>query len=152
MNVNKIATQNAKEYARAQASYGEGAGTRRRLINLEIEGNTLKYPGYDAAFRSALAKQDMAAHAKAAVRERKTKDVSKVVQKNTRGLLTGNRQNLTPVIAVGLTAWGVAKQTGYDQQVISYTKRKANYVRNKAKLLKIEYKIAKAKRQLAKEF
>lgn len=53
--------------------YGEGAGNRRKLIRATVKERS-KDSRYKAEFDKALAKQDMAKHASAAKRERKTTD------------------------------------------------------------------------------
>ena len=53
------AKKDAKEYARARMFYGEGAGTRRKLINNTVKQRS-KDPIYKKAFDDALAKENMA--------------------------------------------------------------------------------------------
>ena len=70
----KEASKDAKEYARAKMYYGEGAGTRRKLIKNTVEEKS-KDPGYKEAFDYAMSKQDMEKHVQGAKRERKVNDV-----------------------------------------------------------------------------
>lgn len=72
--VDHHAHKDAKEFARAKAFYGEGAGTRRKLIKATVEGKTKNMPGYKQAFDHHLAKQDTSKHAEKAVSERTSID------------------------------------------------------------------------------
>ena len=73
-SVNREAKKDAQEHARAQAYYGEGAGTRRKLIKATVEGKSARVPGYKKAFDHHLANQDPSKHAEKAVSERKSTD------------------------------------------------------------------------------
>lgn len=70
----KHARKDAEEFARAQAFYGKGAGTRRKLIKQTVEGKTKHMPGYSTAFHRHLANQNPAHHAEKAVSERTSID------------------------------------------------------------------------------
>lgn len=59
--VRRRATKDAKEFARAKMFYGEGAGTRRKLIKATVEERS-KDPQYKKAFDEALSKQNMSKH------------------------------------------------------------------------------------------
>lgn len=117
MNLKKEALRDAHEYARAKMYYGEGAGTRRKLINAAVEHKVMTIPGYETAFMDALSVQDMVDHADAARKERWRKDVSKKVDRNVRGIVSGNSQNLTTGVAIVAAAWYIASQTGYDKKI-----------------------------------
>ena len=67
------AQKDARETARAKMYYGEGAGTRRKLIKATVEQRS-NSPVYRKAYEQELAKQDMAKHAKKAKTERKAKN------------------------------------------------------------------------------
>lgn len=77
----RMAKKEAKEFARAKASYGEGAGTRRKLISQTVKQHAKVMPGYQEEFDRALAKQDMAKAVKAAKRDRASKDTKKKAKK-----------------------------------------------------------------------
>lgn len=68
--VRRMAKKEAKEFARAKMFYGEGAGTRRKLIKGKVNQHAKKFPEYKKNFDRYLEKQDMGKHADAAVRER----------------------------------------------------------------------------------
>lgn len=75
--LNSDAKKDAKEYARAKAYYGEGAGNRRKFIN-QIVSERSKDPDYKAAFERELSLQNTekavnAAHTKRRFEDTKTK-------------------------------------------------------------------------------
>lgn len=73
----RAARKDAQEHARAKQFYGEGAGTRRKLIKAKIEGRSKRDPDYARAVQSHISKQDTSKHASKAVSERKRKDFTK---------------------------------------------------------------------------
>ena len=81
----KDAKRDAKEYAKAQAYYGEGAGTRRKKIK-NLTSERMKDKDYKRVFESFLASQDMSKAQKSANRERKTRDVYNYTAKTARGV------------------------------------------------------------------
>lgn len=137
MNQNKLAAVDADRWARAEMFFGEGAGTRRKLLKAEI-ANKASIPGYGKAFHDAYEKQDWAKHAIQASKERQHLDRSKAVKRNVRGLVTGNRQSLTTGLAVAVTLWVFAKQTGLDEPIKREVKK--GYGR-----VKIEYLVVQAR-------
>ena len=68
------ARKDAEEFARAKMFYGQGAGTRRKLIKNSVEAKKARDPDYAKAFDRNLASQDMSKQASGARRERKRKD------------------------------------------------------------------------------
>lgn len=106
---NRMAKKDANESAKAKMFYGEGAGTRRKLIKAKVETRSQKRAGYREAFDKALSNQDMAKRASQAKVARKKADVSKGVRKTARGVghvLRGNSQyaNITAVVAASAGA------------------------------------------------
>lgn len=106
---NRMAKKDANESAKAKMFYGEGAGTRRKLIKAKVESRSQKRAGYREAFDAALKSQDMAKRASQAKGARKRADISKGARKTARGIghvLRGNSQyaNLASVVAVGAGA------------------------------------------------
>lgn len=73
----KDAAKDAKEFARAKLFYGEGAGTRRKLIKAKVEARSSKDPSYARAFERHLAGQDLGTHAQRARGERSRADKKK---------------------------------------------------------------------------
>ena len=136
MNLLREARRDAKEYARAQMFYGEGAGTRRKLITATVESKAERNPAYARAFRTALQGQDMAEHATRAARERHVKDVTKAVTKNTKALLTGNYKNVQSMILVLVVLGYFAHQTELDKKALE---------KGKAALTDVKVRIKKYK-------
>lgn len=66
----KEARKDATESARAKMYYGQGAGTRRKLINSSVEAKKKRDADYGRAFERHLANQDMSSHASGARSER----------------------------------------------------------------------------------
>lgn len=73
-HVDKHARKDAREFARAKSYFGEGAGTRRKLIKQTVEAKSKNLPGYKKAFDHHLERQDMSKHAEKAVSERHRTD------------------------------------------------------------------------------
>jgi hypothetical protein len=80
-HVERHAKKDAEEFARAKAFFGDGAGTRRKLIKQTVESKTKNMPGYKEAFDRHLANQDQAKHVSKAISERKRKDTVSVNKK-----------------------------------------------------------------------
>ncbi len=74
--VDKIARKDAKRFADAKMYYGEGAGTRRKLLNAELEKKK-KDARYAKAFEQYLSNQDYAKSANKAKFERGARDTGK---------------------------------------------------------------------------
>ena len=117
----KDAANDAKEYARAKAYYGEGAGTRRKQIK-NLISERMKDEDYKKEFERMLNLQDMSKHQKAANRERKVQDAKNTVGKTARGI-----KNL--MLGVGnatlgaVALYSVAKMTGADKMIAKYGKQ-----------------------------
>ena len=75
-STNRMARKDAKEFATAKMFYGEGAGTRRKLIKATVDQRSKNDPSYKKAFDHHLAKQDMAERASAATKQRGRKDTA----------------------------------------------------------------------------
>lgn len=132
--VRRKARKDAKEFARAKMFYGEGAGTRRKLINNTVKQRS-KDPYYKEEFDKALAKQDMEKHVSKAKRERKVKDAANSTKKTARGLVNivqGHPERVGAGLAVAAGAYGLAKKTGADKVIKKVAKEKFNDVKNSA--------------------
>lgn len=118
--IKKDAANDAKEYARAKAYYGEGAGTRRKKIKNRIS-ERMKDPDYKAEFDRQMKNQDMEKHQKAADRERKVEDTKQFVGKTARGvknfLLGVGTASLTAISLVN-----IARATGADKKIAEWGK------------------------------
>lgn len=75
------ARKDAEEFARAKMFYGQGAGTRRKLIKNTVEAKAKRDPEYKKAFDKHLADQDLSKHASAARKERSRTDRKETTKK-----------------------------------------------------------------------
>lgn len=128
-NITKDASKDAAEYAAAQMSYGEGAGTRRKLIESAVAYKVERIPGYHQAFEAAMHNQDITKHIKNAKRNRRVKDVGAVTSRNIKAVARGDRNGMSTPVILGIVTGVVLHQTGYDKKIWSYSKRKTNDVR-----------------------
>lgn len=131
-STNREAKKDAQEFARAKMFYGQGAGTRRKLIKATVDAKSKKDPTYKAAFKHHLAQQDMSKHASKARGERKRKDVTSGTAKTARGVhrsLTGGFGTVSATSA--LIAGGVvyAHKTGIDKTIFNSAKTAMNDLR-----------------------
>lgn len=114
--VRRKAKKDAKEYTKAKSFYGEGAGTRRKLIKQKVEYNSKNIPGYKEAFDHYVKNTDMSKRASQAVRERKVKDVKNSAGKAVRGvgnILAGRMQFVGGSMLIGYTALRIGQRYGY---------------------------------------
>lgn len=117
-STNREASKDAAEFARAKMFYGEGAGTRRKLIKAKVEAKAKKDPSYKKAFDHHLDQQDLGSHASKARSERRRKDVTSTTVKTTKGVyrsLTGGFGSVSMASAVLASGYMLAKQSGLDQ-------------------------------------
>lgn len=128
--IDRTAKKDAEEYARAKMFYGEGAGTRRKLINKTVEERS-KDPEYKARFEKYFSEQNMAEHAQAAQRERKFQDTKNGVAKTARSIrnvITGNWQYAGTAVLAAFGAWSVLHATGKDQAIIDWGRNIVNSI------------------------
>lgn len=126
LKTSKQAMKDAHEFARAKMFYGEGAGTRRKLIKASVEGKAKKDPAYQKAFDHHLANQDMSEHAAKARSERGRKNAVKSTAKTARGIknvILGNAQyaSLAAVMIGGGAMY--AHKHGIDKVVFNSAKK-----------------------------
>jgi len=100
------AGKDAKEFTRAKMFYGEGAGTRRKLIKATVESKSKKDPSYKKAFEHHVSKTDFGKRASQARSERKRKDVKNETKKTARGIKnlimgTGASVGMTAAVLYG---------------------------------------------------
>lgn len=133
----RVAKKDAQEFARAKMFYGEGAGTRRKLIKAKVEQRSKQSPSYKKAFEQHLSGQDMGKHSDKARSERKRTD-TKVKTKQRVGAVarrvTGEPG--TQAAMVGIAAMGVGylqSPRGRDQtkKVISSLAKGADDIRRR---------------------
>lgn len=123
---NRDAKKDAKEFARAKQFYGEGAGTRRKLIKATVEGKSKKSPDYKKAFDHHLDRQDTSKHAAKAQAERKRKNVVNSTRKGIRGtshILRGNAQYASAATAIVVGGALYAHKAGIDKAVLDAGKK-----------------------------
>lgn len=138
MSIEREARRDAREYARAQMYYGEGAGIRRRHISNTVQSKADRSAAYNNAFLDELERQDMAEHAQKARRERQRRDTAESVTKNTKALVTGNYQNAQAGVLVVATVAYFAHQTGLDKKVYEKGKKVYRDVRYRIKRRKLK--------------
>ena len=118
--VSRDAKKDATEYTKAKMFYGEGAGTRRKLINAKVTQKSSN-PEYKKAFDHHVGNTNLAKRADQAKGERRRKDVVKSTGKTARGIknvVVGNPQ------AASLAALGIVggakylKDSGLTQKAI----------------------------------
>jgi hypothetical protein len=89
------AHKDAEEFTRAKLFFGQGAGTRRKLIKATVESKRRKDPLYGHAFDHFVKQTDLGQRAVQARRERKRKDTTGYAKKTIKGVghvLRGNNQ------------------------------------------------------------
>ena len=125
-STSRDAKKDAAEFARAKMFYGEGAGTRRKLIKNTVESKSKKDPDYKKAFDHHLSSQDMSKHASKARGERKRKDIKKSAGRGIRGtrhILNGNSQYASAATAMVVGGALYAHKTGADKVVLDIGKK-----------------------------
>lgn len=126
------ARADANEFVKAKLFYGEGAGTRRKLIKAKVAERS-KNPEYKKAFDEHVAKQDLASRASQAHRTRVRKDTVKTTTKTVKGVhrsLTGGFGSVSIASATIAGAYVYARKTGLDKVLISKAQEnfgKVNY-------------------------
>lgn len=128
-SVTKQARKDAYEYAAAYMSYGEGAGTRRKLIEGTVDYKMHFVPGYREEFAKASEQQNMAKHAKTAKVDGRRKAINQTVARNTKAVVSGKYENVnTGILFVGAVAV-ILHKTGYDKKLVAGAKKKAKQAR-----------------------
>lgn len=129
-SIKRQAEKDADEFAMAKMFYGEGAGTRRKLITQTVNFKRANIPGYADAFEVELARQDFAKLARQARRERKVKDTTKRLKREGKALTRLTVGETMTVVALGY----YAHKTGLDKKAYDYSKKQ--YLQTKAKIQK----------------
>jgi hypothetical protein len=125
---NREAKKDAHEFARAKLFYGEGAGTRRKLIKASVEAKAKRDPSYKDAFDHHLAGQDLGEHAQKARAERRHKDTRANVRKTGNSInraLNGPFAGSAAIALVGAGA-AYAKNVGLDKKASDVLRKAAN--------------------------
>lgn len=130
---NKEASKDAAEFARAKMFYGEGAGTRRKLVKAKVEAKMKKDPAYKKAFDHHLEQQDLGRHASKARSERRRKDTVQKTTKTARGIdraLNGGFGPVSTMSAILASGYIAARKTGTDKVVFDHLKESFSKVSN----------------------
>lgn len=132
----KMAQQDAEEWGLAEMFFGEGAGTRRKLVGAKVSQRAVDIPGYAEAFDEALAKVNQIEMAEKALSLRRRLDRGSSVKKNLNAIKSGKLQNLsTSVFVVGGLIY-VAHTTGYDKKIEAKAKKLYKDLKSDAKYYK----------------
>lgn len=122
------AANDAKEFARAKMFYGQGAGTRRKLIKAKVESKSARDPLYKKAFDNHSANQNLDKHADKAKGERKRKDTKEKVRKTGNSInraLNGPYAGSAAIALVGAGA-AYAKNQNLDKKAADFARKRAN--------------------------
>ena len=114
-STNRAAKKDAKEHAKAKMFYGEGAGTRRKLIKAKVNSRS-KDPNYKKAFDYHSENQDMGKRAEQARRQRHRKDVANTTAKTARGI-----KNLAMKTGAPVTLTAAAGYAAYQNPKVRST-------------------------------
>lgn len=128
----KEAAKDAERWAAAEMFFGEGAGTRRKLLEPEIARKVERMSGYHEAFEAAYDNLDMTKFAEQAIKERKKIDSMAKANKNFRALKSGNLRGLSNGVFIVAGVAYVAHTTGYDK--VAMAEGKKLYKKAKAEL------------------
>lgn len=130
------AAKDAKEYTQAKMFYGEGAGTRRKLIKAKIQQKS-KDPAYKEAFDRQVSDTNMAKRADQARGQRKRTDTSNKVKKTARGVnhvIRGNSQYATTAAVLLAGAGALAYKNGGDKILKDVGNKTMDFVKNEANI------------------
>ena len=116
------AKKDANEFSKAKMFYGDGAGTRRKLIKAKVESKAAKDPSYKKAFDHHLGNQDMGKRASQARGERKRKDVVAGTAKTARGVKNLVLGTGAPVALSALVVYGAWKNPAVRSVVTNASK------------------------------
>lgn len=119
---NRTAAKDAKEFASAKVYYGEGAGTRRKLIKNTVEARKKRDPSYQKAFDHHLSNQNMDKRVSQAKSKRKRTDAVNKTTKTARGLahISSGNTRYASAAAMGIAAAATyAHKTGLDRKILN---------------------------------
>ena len=120
----RTARKDAKEFTQAKMFYGEGAGTRRKLIKAKVNQRAAA-PGYKKAFDYHVENTNMAKRSDQARGQRKRATATATTVKTGRGLINyanGNPQMASALAVSIATIGGVAYKAGAHKVVAKYAK------------------------------
>jgi hypothetical protein len=120
----KDAAKDAERWAYAEAFHGEGAGTRRRLLQMELDTKFYQLPGSLDAFNQAYEALDKTKLVKKAVKEREHLDRAAKVGKNLRAIKRGDLRGVSTGLYVVIGVAVIAHKTGYDKKIEAEAKKR----------------------------
>lgn len=130
---NREAKKDAKEFTAAKMYFGEGAGTRRKLIKAKVTSKAKKDPVYKKAFDYHVENTDMGKRAEQARGKRKRTDVTKGTVKTAKGIghmFQGNTQYAS-LVAAGIFTGAVAlHKSGADRRLLAAGRSGLNVAMN----------------------
>lgn len=138
--IEKMAQADAHEWGLAEMFFGEGAGTKRKLISAKVDQRMHDIPGYAEAFSNATSQLNQLEMAEKAIALRKRLDRAEKASKNFRALKRGNLTGLSNGLFLVAGAAYLAHATGYDKKIEAEAKK---YY----KKAKVEVKFRKARFQ-----
>lgn len=124
------ARKDADEFAKAKMFYGDGAGTRRKLIKAKVESKSSKDPSYKKAFDHHLGNQDLGKRASQARGERKRKDTVATTAKTARGVKNLVMKTGAPVTLGALAVYGAYQNPAIRNSVTKASKTAYSAVKN----------------------
>lgn len=119
------ARSDAKKWVNAKASYGEGAGIKRRKLKGRIEQRKKNSADYAREFEAAVKRQNTESAARKADIERTTKDAAKTVKRYTKKLL----KVVGPVAAAATTAYAMKHKDEIESFVSKYADQTVDYIK-----------------------
>lgn len=123
------AKKDATEHAKARMFYGDGAGTRRKLINAKVASKS-KDASYKKAFDYHSSQQNMAKRASQARGERARKDTKNAVARTARGVKNLALQTGAPVTLGAIAVFAAWKNPAVRSVVTSAAKTTVSTVKN----------------------
>lgn len=147
MNIEKIAAKDAAKWAEAELFFGEGAGTRRKLLSADIGYKTENVSEYYPAFKKAYDSLNFSQLAMNAAKERQSIDRMNMVSKNARAIIRGDRRGLSTGVAIVVGIAWVAHQTGYDKKALIQGKKYYKKAKAEFALRKYRYNYNKSQKE-----
>lgn len=135
---NREAKKDAKEFTAAKMFYGEGAGTRRKLINATVAAKSLKDPTYKTAFDHHVNNTDMAKRASQARGQRKRKDIKNTTAKTARGVKNLAMGTGAPVAMSAVAVYAAAKNPAVRSVVTKAGKKAYSTITQEANFIAIK--------------
>lgn len=132
------ARKDAKEFTAAKMFYGEGAGTRRKLIKAKVEAKSAKDPNYKKAFDNHVGNTDMGKRAEQARGKRKRKDAVNTTAKTARGIKNLAMKTGAPVAMSAVLIYGAAQNPRVRDTVTNASKTAYSTVVREAKMQQVK--------------